>query len=93
MSLIPQDELTILKAASAVKTVASTAVFEQEQKDIAYAINTAANTGNTEVLVHRILSKQMETTLTQQGYTLTHSDLVANPNALVTISWDISSNG
>ena len=92
MSLIPQDELTILKAASAVKTVADTAVFEQEQKDIAYAINTAANTGNTEVLVHRILSDQMKTILTQQGYTLSYNDLVANPDALVTISWDISSN-
>lgn len=93
MSLIPQDELTTLKSATDVKSVASTAALDQETSTVAYYINSAANTGNTQVLINHKLSAELAETLESKGYTLSYNEHIADPSAEVTISWDISSNG
>jgi hypothetical protein len=93
MALIPQDELTTLKSATEVKSVASTAELDQETNTVAYYINSAANTGNTQVLINHKLSESLANTLKSKGYILTYNKYIADPSAEVTISWDIPSNG
>ena len=87
MSLIPQDELTTLKAASAVKTVAESAALDQERMSVAHAINSAANTGETRTIINRRLSDAMKSELKTQGYTLTYNVAKANVVDEVCISW------
>lgn len=93
MSLIPQDELTTLKSATEVKSVASTAALDQETNTVAYYINSAANTGNTQVLINHKLSTELADTLKSKGYALSYNKYIADPSAEVIISWDIPSNG
>lgn len=88
MSLIPQDEMFELKAATAVMTVASGAELEQEQKAVAYAINSAANTGATSVVINHPLSPQLITILKQNGYTIKHTFSRVDPKDEPVISWE-----
>lgn len=88
MALIPQDELLTFKTAADVKAVASTAVLDQEKQAIAALINTAANTGETSVLVNHRLSDAMITTLEGAGYTLNYNMTLAHAKDEVIISWD-----
>lgn len=91
MALIPQDDLTTLQAASAVKTVAASAVYEQDIRAIAYAINSAANTGETRVVITMRLSDQVKSELKNNGYTLTTVDTNANPANQTIVSWESAS--
>ena len=50
MALIPVEEKNILKSASEVKSVAATALVDQQLSAIAYQINTQANTGEYSVM-------------------------------------------
>lgn len=45
MSLIPYNEMNILKSADEVSSIADTAIHDQQLSQVALAINTAANTG------------------------------------------------
>ena len=73
MALIPQDELTTLQAASAVKSVAESAALDQERMSVAHAINSAANTGETRTILNRRLSAAMITELETNGYVLKYN--------------------
>lgn len=70
MSLIPQEELTTLKAASAVKTISENAEADQQIMTIAYQINTAANTGATSILFMNALLPATKAALTSKKYTI-----------------------
>ena len=88
MALIPQDELTTLKAASAVKTVAESAALDQERMSVAHAINSAANTGETRTIINRRLSDAMKSELETNGYVLKYNVAKANVVDEVCISWE-----
>lgn len=87
MALIPQEELTTLKSADAVKAVASTAVATQEEMSVAHLINTAANTGSTWVVCNRPISETLVTKLKSMGYTCQYNIARANKYDEVVISW------
>lgn len=88
MSRIPQDELTTLKAASAVKTVAEGAVAELEEMSVAHLINTAANCGEYSAVYSKPISAALRTKLAGQGYTLSEPAPIAKPGDETIISWN-----
>lgn len=87
MSRIPQDEMPILKPATDVKTVASTAVADMEEMAVAAMINNAANCGEYSVVCPRPISAALQTKLTSNGYTLTQPAPIARPGDCWIISW------
>lgn len=88
MSRIPQDELTTLKAATAVKTVAEGAIAELEEMSVAHLINTAANTGEYRAVYSKPISDALRTKLEGQGYTLSEPTPIARPGDETIISWE-----
>ena len=88
MALIPQEDLKELQPASAVKSVAETAVYEQDLQAVAFAINNAANTGATSVTITMKLSNAVQEELKSNGYTLTNYKYNANPKDQTIISWE-----
>lgn len=79
MSLIPKDELSQLKSASAVKSVADTALDEQLEMEAAYVINTAANTGLHSVSWAKEMPESLKTTLEGKGYQVLSDNTAADP--------------
>lgn len=88
MALIPQSELLILKSATDVQSVSATAALDQERQAVAGAINTAANTGATCVLINRRLSAAIVSELEGLGYVVRHDSARANVMDQATIYWD-----
>ena len=88
MSLIPQEDLKILQAASAVKAVAETAAYEQDLQAVAFAINSAANTGATSVTITMKLSKEVKDELEKNGYKLSNFKYNASPDNQTIVSWE-----
>lgn len=88
MTRIPQEELTELKQASAVNTVASTAIEELEEMSVAHLINTAANCGEYSVVCPRPISATLRTKLLQDGYKLSEPAPIAKPGDETIISWE-----
>ena len=88
MSRIPQDELTTLKAASAVNTVAEGAIAELEEMSVAHLINTAANTGEYRAVYSKPISDALRTKLTGMGYKLSEPAPLAKSGDETIISWD-----
>lgn len=86
MALIPTSDLTTLQSASAVKTVAQSAQEDTQEMAVAYAINTAANTGEMETVFQGVLFESIKTKLETEGYTLTNYG-AANPDFRTVISW------
>lgn len=87
MSLIPREELTTLKFASEVRSVAESAYEIHEEMSIAHDINTAANSGEKSVAVVRKLSESIISKLKANGYTITDaSENYPEPYCFV-ISW------
>lgn len=87
MSLIPREELTTLKSASEVRSVAESAYEIHEEMSIAHDINTAANSGEKSVAVVRKLSESIVSKLKADGYTITDaSENYPEPYCYV-ISW------
>lgn len=87
MSLIPREELTTLKSASEVRSVAESAYEIHEEMSIAHEINTAANSGEKSVAVVRKLSESIISKLKANGYTITDaSENYPEPYCFV-ISW------
>ena len=87
MALIPQDQLTTLKSAADVMSVASTAVATQEEMSIAHLINSAANTGCTFVVCTKPISAELVEKLKSMGYTCKYNIARANKYDEVVISW------
>jgi len=88
MALIPMDELQTLKAAADVKTVADTAEADQQEKEIAYLINTAANCGQYDVAYNGKILETILTKLESDGYTITYDVAKMNAEDIAHISWD-----
>lgn len=87
MSLIPREELTTLKSASEVRSVAESAYEIHEEMSIAHDINTAANSGEKSVAVVRKLSESIISKLKANGYKITDaSENYPEPYCFV-ISW------
>lgn len=87
MSLIPREELTTLKSASEVRSVAESAYEIHEEMSVAHDINTAANSGEKSVTVVRNLSESILSKLKANGYTITDaSENYPEPYCFV-ISW------
>lgn len=89
MSLITQEDLATLHAASAVKTIADGAAFDAEIMALAKLINSSANTGQYEVLYNHEISEDARTELETNGYTVQkRSKLVSSsPEVQNIISW------
>lgn len=85
-TLIPLDSLTQLQSATEVKNVAENASEIHETQEVAYAINTAANTGATSVIFNKAISDNVQSTLESKGYVLTQREM-ANRHASYIISW------
>jgi hypothetical protein len=88
MSLIPQDELKELKSAADVKAVSDTAAYELEKIGVANLINSAANTGETCVVLNHKLSTELKEELESEGYTLKYNVAKSNREDEVCISWE-----
>lgn len=79
-------KLCELVPASQAKEMADKAVFILEQQSVAYAINSAAKTGEHNVKWSKPLSDEMIALLEENGYTVTKNLRAADPDT----SWTIS---
>ena len=86
MSLIPKDEITQLKRASEVKSVAESAKDDFQLAAVAAAINNAANTGETSTIFEQKLTESVRSTLESRGYEIQYFG-VADPTRMVKIDW------
>lgn len=84
-SLIPMDEMTELKEASAVSAVAKEAVAIHEEESVAAAINTAANAGQNSITYSNILSDEIIKKLENLGYVVHSNKHAADPLKSYTI--------
>ena len=88
MSRIAPEDMTTLISAAQAKTVASTAITELEEMQVAHCINEAANTGETKAYYSKPLSTTIIAKLKTEGYTLTEPAPIAKPGDVTIISWD-----
>jgi len=88
---ITRTEMDQLKPASEVLEVALTAEDTAELKAVAYAINSAASTGEVEVLYQGSLREATEAALTSKGYKFEYISR-AHDNGQTLISWAPKSN-
>ena len=88
MSRIPQEDLTTLQTAAAVKIVAESAVAELEEMSVAHAINEAANCGETRTVYNRPISAALLTKLDQKGYEVVQPYPMAKAHDEYIISWE-----
>lgn len=70
MALIPAEDLTTLQAAATVKDAADSAESIHEEQSVAYAINTAANSGEHRVRFSKPISAELQEKLETNGYTV-----------------------
>ncbi len=89
MALITPDNLATLISASSAKSVADGAPLDAEKMALAKLINSAANTGQYEVLYNHKISDDAKTALEGQGYTITQrsSKVTSSPEYQYLISW------
>lgn len=86
-SLIPRDKMTELKTAKECEEIAKAAEAIQELQSVAYAINNATNTGETEVTWANTLMETTQSALTTAGYKFKAVEGTAKPNTKYVISW------
>lgn len=89
MALIAPEDLATLQSATSVKTVAESAPLDAEKAALAKLINSAANTGQMEVLYNHPISEDAVSALEGQGYTVTQrsSKITSSPEYQYVISW------
>ena len=80
MSLIPKEEMTELKLASEVKTVADGAVAEIREMEAANLINSAANTGTHTAVWAKEMPDTLKSTLESKGYQVLSDNSAADPS-------------
>lgn len=85
---IDLKELTTLISASDAKSVAESADLYHELSEIAYQINTAANTGSKSVRILHQISKDALDELEGQGYVVKPVSPIAIPNSQFDIFWE-----
>lgn len=89
MSLVEKDDMTTLRSASDSYATAQTAKDDVQMKAIAYAINAAANTGETRVEFQEFISEKNWQALEDKGYIIRYIRSEARLKNTV-ISWDPS---
>ena len=85
MALIEIGKLNELVSASSAKSTSDSAVDDINLQQVAYAINSAANTGQTEVVVMTPLTDNTLTQLEANGYTVVYKKSGAELTTV--ISW------
>ena len=83
--LIPRDQLIELKPASEVKSVADSALLVQEKQAVAFAINSAANSGQHEIVISKSLSDAIIEELEGLGYIVVSNPGAADPSKIYKI--------
>ena len=71
MSKIPKENMTTLYSASESRNVSATSIKDTQIAEVAYAINNAANCGETCVTFNSNLMDEVKQELIDKGYTLT----------------------
>lgn len=85
-NLVEKDEMTKLRTASESRETSLTAADDVQMMSIAYAINSAANTGATRVTyVEEITEANLEI-LKTKGYSITYNNNL-RPKGQTIISW------
>ena len=86
MALVEKDEMTTLRPASESKSTAETALDDIQLQAVAYAINSAANTGELRVIFQETLSDKVKDELESNGYELKDAGIASKERGTV-ISW------
>ena len=86
MSLVEKDHMTDLYTASQSRQTAATAEDDVQLKAVAYAINSAANTGQLRVIFQEPLRENVKEQLTGSGYNLQYIS-AAREEQQTLISW------
>ena len=86
MALVEQDEMTTLRSASDSLATAQGAEYDIQLKAVAYAINSAANTGEFRTVFQGVILDQIEQELLDNGYELTPYGPIY-PERKTVISW------
>ena len=80
------ENLTELVPAATAKSNALGAEQEAQLKAVAHAINTASNTGCTEVKINQVLTEETQSELASKGYKAYPVGL-ADPQKVWMITW------
>ena len=87
MALVDKDDMTTLRPASDSRATAQTAEQDIQLKALAYAINNAANCGQTNVIFQeKILDVNIDE-LKSKGYTIRQDRFVSSTERSTLIEW------
>lgn len=86
MSLVNREDLDKLRTAEEALETAETSEDEIQLKAVAYAINSASNTGQTRVVFQEKLRTNTISELEMKGYTISYIGAAA-PERQALISW------
>lgn len=86
MNLIPKDQMTELFTAAQSRQTATTAEDDIQLKAVAFAINSAANTGQFRVIFQEPLREAVKDQLEGSGYVIQYIS-AAKENQQALISW------
>lgn len=87
MSLVDKDDMTTLRTAAESLATSQTAEDEIQLKAVAYAINSAANTGETVTVFQGELRENVKSEVEGKGYTIRYDSSIAFPDRKAIISW------
>ena len=87
MALVEKDEMTTLRTAAQSRETAEGAEKDIQLKAVAYAINQAANTGETRVVFQNVLLDEVEAELLSHGYAISYNFNETYPQKQPVISW------
>ena len=86
MNLVPKDQMTELFTAAQSRQTATTAEDDIQLKAVAFAINSAANTGQLRVIFQEPLREAVKEQLEGSGYTIQYIS-AAKEEQQALISW------
>lgn len=86
MALVDKDEMTTLRTAAESRDTAESAAKDIQLKSVAFAINSAANTGETRTVFQGELLTEVKAELESKGYTVSPYNSVEITRSSV-ISW------
>lgn len=87
MGLVDKNDMTTLYPASSSKSTAESAEDDIQLKAVAYAINSAANTGQMKVTFQEHLREAVKIQLKSKGYEVKPSGIAVKDSSYI-ISWN-----
>lgn len=87
MNLVDKDNMDKLQPASSSKQTAQTAEDDIQLKAVAYAINSAANTGQYRTIFLEEIRPNVKSELESNGYKLSFVQGTAKTDSQTVISW------